>query len=164
MQKAPKVEVAEIESLLRGDILFVTPGLFWLMLGAFALAAIVHMLYFKEFAYITCDAESARTQGFNAGRWEMAFYLIAGIVIAFATHMVGDLYVFGFLIVPPVAALLLVRRVKHVFLVAVLIGLLSPPAGLYLAFAYDLPSSPAIVAVASIVLGLAWLVSIIRSR
>jgi ABC-type Mn2+/Zn2+ transport system permease subunit len=164
MQKAPKVEVAEIETLLRGDILFVTPALFWLMLGAFVVAAAVHILFFKEFAYISFDAESARTQGFNAGRWEMVFYLIAGIVISFATHMVGDLYVFGFLIVPAVAARLLVRRVKHVFVVAVLIGLLSPPVGLFLAFAFDLPSSPAIVAVASMVLGLSWLASIIRSR
>jgi ABC-type Mn2+/Zn2+ transport system permease subunit len=162
MQKAPKVEVAEIENLLRGDILFVTPELFWLMVGAFVLAMAVHLLFFKEFTYISFDAESARTQGFNAGAWEMAFYVIAGIVIAFATHMVGDLYVFGFLIIPPVAAMLLVRRVTHIFLVAVLIGLLSPPVGLYLAFAYDLPSSPAIVGVASVVLGLAWVVNLLR--
>jgi ABC-type Mn2+/Zn2+ transport system permease subunit len=162
MQKAPKVEVAEIENLLRGDILFVTPELFWLMVGAFVLAMAVHLLFFKEFTYISFDAESARTQGFNAGAWEMAFYVIAGIVIAFATHMVGDLYVFGFLIIPPVAAMLLVRKVRHIFLVAVLIGLLSPPLGLYLAFAYDLPSSPAIVGVASVVLGVAWVVNLLR--
>jgi ABC-type Mn2+/Zn2+ transport system permease subunit len=164
MQKAPKVEVAEIENLLRGDILFVTPELFWLMVGAFVLAMAVHLLFFKEFTYISFDAESARTQGFNTGAWEMAFYMIAGIVIAFATHMVGDLYVFGFLIIPPVAAMLLVRKVTHIFLVAVLIGLLSPPLGLYLAFAYDLPSSPAIVGVASVVLGVAWVVNLLRRR
>jgi ABC-type Mn2+/Zn2+ transport system permease subunit len=60
--------------------------------------------------------------------------------------------------------MLLVRRVKHIFLVAVMIGLFSPPIGLYLAFAFDLPSSPAIVAVAAIVLAFSWLVNIIRSR
>src|SRR5512142_1755593 len=53
LQKAPKVETSEIESLLRGDILFVTPDLFFLMLGAFVFAAVVHLLFYKEFTYIS---------------------------------------------------------------------------------------------------------------
>lgn len=164
MQKAAKVEVAEIENLLRGDILFVTPGLFYLMAGAFVAASAAHLLFFKEFTYISFDAETARTQGFNAAGWEIAFYLIAGVVISFATHMVGDIYVFGFLVIPPVAAMLLVRRVAGIFIVSVLIGLLAPPVGLYCAFLFDLPSSPAIVGVASVVLGGAWIVSVVRKR
>jgi len=164
MQKTPKVEVAEIENLLRGDILFVTPGLFYLMIGAFVAAMAAHLLFFKEFTYVSFDPETARTQGFNAGRWDMAFYLIAGMVISFATHMVGDIYVFGFLVVPPVAAMLLARKVSRIFMISVAIGLFSPPAGLFLAFLFDLPSSPAIVGVASCVLFVAWVVSLFRRR
>jgi ABC-type Mn2+/Zn2+ transport system permease subunit len=164
MQKSPKVEVAEIENLLRGDILFVTPEQFYLMLVAFVVAMALHLLFFKEFTYISFDAETARTQGFRAGAWEMGFYLLAGVVIAFATHMVGDIFVFGFLVVPPVAAMLLARRVGHIFLISTLIGLLSPPLGLYLAFVEDFPSSPAIVAVASIILAAAWVTSVIRRK
>lgn len=164
LQKTPKVEVAEIENLLRGDILFVTPELFYLMAGAFVVAMALHLMFFKEFSYISFDAETARTQGFNAAAWEMGFYLLAALVISFATHMVGDIYVFGFLVVPPVAAMLLTRKVSHIFLISALIGFLSPPIGLYLAFVFDLPSSPAIVGVASIVLGGAWGVSLVRRR
>ena len=164
MQKAAKVEVSEIENLLRGDILFVTPGLFLLMAGAFVAASVAHLLFFKEFTYISFDAETARTQGFNAAGWEIAFYVIAGVVISFATHMVGDIFVFGFLVVPPVAAMLLVRRVSAIFIVSVLIGLLSPPVGLYCAFLFDLPSSPAIVGVASVILAAAWIASLVRKR
>ncbi len=40
MQKAPKVEAAEIENLLRGDILFVTTETFWPMVGAFVVGAV----------------------------------------------------------------------------------------------------------------------------
>ena len=164
MQKAAKVEVAEIENLLRGDILFVTPELFTLMAVAFVAAGAAHVLFYKEFTYISFDAETARTQGFNAAGWEIAFYLIAGVVISFATHMVGDIFVFGFLVIPPVAAMLLVRRVTAIFVVSVLIGLLAPPVGLYCAFLYDLPSSPAIVGVAAAVLGGAWIASVVRKR
>ncbi|MBK7259339.1 MAG: metal ABC transporter permease [Ignavibacteriae bacterium] len=162
MQKTPHVEAAEIENLLRGDILFVTPELFWLMAGAFVFAMAGHLLFFKEFIFVTFDAETAATQGYRARAWEMVFYLIAGVVISFATHMVGDLFVFGFLVVPPVTAMLLTRSVKGIFVLSVLIGLLAPVVGLVLAFVFDFPASPAIVGVASVVMGAAWLVSLVR--
>ena len=94
----------------------------------------------------------------------MVFYLIAGVVISFATHMVGDLFVFGFLVVPPVTAMLLTRSVKVIFVLSVLIGLLAPVVGLLLAFAFDFPASPAIVGVASVVLGASWLWSLFVRR
>ncbi len=164
MQKTPKVEAAEIENLLRGDILFVTPELFYLMLGAFVVAMAIHLLFFKEFTYITFDAETARTQGFNAGLWEMAFYVTAGVVIAFATHMVGDVLVFGFLVLPPVTGMLLARRVRGIFLVSVVLGTVCPVVGLFLAFLFDLPASPTIVGVAFVALVVAWVVSLFRGR
>ena len=163
-QKAARVEAAEVETLLRGDILFVTPELFYMMLGAFAIAMPVYLLFFKEFSYVAFDPEMAATQGYRTGFWDTLFYLLAGGVIAFATHMVGDLMVFGSLVLPPVTAMLLVRRVKTIFLLASLIGAATPVAGLLLAFRYDLPSSPAIVAVLFAVLAVAWLVSLARAR
>jgi len=164
MQKTPKVEVSEIENLLRGDILFVTPELFYPMLGVFVVAMTVHLLFFKEFTYISFDAETARTQGFRAGFWEMLFYVIAAGVISVATHMVGDIFVFGFLVVPPVTAMLLMRRVRSIFLLSVLIGLATPAVGLFLAFVFDFPSSPTTVALASVVLAAGWCVSVARGR
>jgi ABC-type Mn2+/Zn2+ transport system permease subunit len=164
MQKAQRVEVAEIENLLRGDILFVTPELFLLMAVAFVVALSLHLLFFKELTYISFDPETARTQGFAAAGWDLAFYLIAAVVIAFATHMVGDLFVFGFLVVPPVTAMLLTRKVRWIFIVSVLVGVLAPIVGLVLAFVLDVPASPAIVGFASVVMGGAWLWSVLMKR
>jgi manganese/iron transport system permease protein len=78
--------------------------------------------------------------------------------------MVGDLLVFGFLVLPSVTALLLTHRVAMVFAVAVVIGALAPVAGLYLAFRLDLPSSPAIVGVAFLILVVVWLQAAVRGR
>lgn len=164
MQKTPMVEVSEIENLLRGDILFVTPELFYLMLGVFVIAMAVHLLFFKEFTYISFDAETAETQGFRSSFWEGLFYTIAAVVISVATHMVGDIFVFGFLVVPPVAAMLLARRVKMIFLLSAIIGAVCPLIGLFLAFVFDFPSSPIIVAVASLVLLLAWVRSVAANK
>ena len=162
LQKAPKVEAAEIESLLRGDVLYVTPELFWLMAGAFVVAMTVNLLFFKEFSYIAFDAGTASAQGYRAGWWELGFYLMAGAVIAFATHMVGDLLVFGFLVLPAVTGMLAVRSVRGIYITATAIGALAPIAGLILAFRFDLPSSPAIVGVAFAVLAGVWCVWLVR--
>lgn len=164
MQKTPRVEVAEVENLLRGDILFVTPELFFLMLAGFAVALAVHLLFFKEFTFVTFDADTAAAQGYRAGVWELVFYLIAGMVISLATHMVGDLFVFGFLVVPAVTAMLLSRSVKWIFLISVFIGVVAPVIGLYAAFLLDVPASPAIVGIASVGLGAAWLWGIVVRR
>jgi manganese/iron transport system permease protein len=94
----------------------------------------------------------------------MVFYLVAGVVIAFATHMVGDLFVFGFLVVPAMAGMLLSRKVGTIFAIAVIIGVVAPILGLFVAFWYDFPSSPAIVGVACAIVALAWLGSIVRRR
>jgi iron/zinc/copper transport system permease protein len=78
--------------------------------------------------------------------------------------MVGDIFVFGFLVIPPVAAMLLANRVRSIFVTSAIIGAVSPVIGLYLAFEFDFPSSPIIVAVASMVLLVAWVrTTIMRS-
>jgi ABC-type Mn2+/Zn2+ transport system permease subunit len=76
--------------------------------------------------------------------------------------MVGDTFVFGFLVVPAITALLIAKHVRSIYLVVGLIGILAPAAGLILAFILDFPASPMIVAVASFLLGVAWLVSLFR--
>jgi ABC-type Mn2+/Zn2+ transport system permease subunit len=162
LQKTPKVEASEIEGLLRGDILFVTPELFYLMLGASVAVLGTFFLFRKEFAFISVDAETASTQGYRVTFWELLFYLAAGLVISFGTHMVGDIFVFGFLVIPPMAALLLVRNVRGIVAISAIIGAVAPVVGLVLAFILDFPASPAIVGVAALVLGAAWVTSVVR--
>jgi ABC-type Mn2+/Zn2+ transport system permease subunit len=164
MQKSARVEVAEIENLLRGDILFVTPELFTMMLAGFVIAAGVYLLFFKEFTFVAFDPDTAAAQGYRARVWETVFYLMAGTVISLATHMVGDLFVFGFLVIPPVTALLLTQNVKAIVLISVLIGIIAPLIGLFVAFLLDVPASPAIVGVASVGLAAAWLWSVAVPR
>jgi ABC-type Mn2+/Zn2+ transport system permease subunit len=65
-------------------------------------------------------------------------------------------------VAPPVAAMLLMKNVRSIFIASVAIGAVSPIIGLFLAFEYDFPSSPAIVAVASVILGVSWLVNMIK--
>jgi zinc transport system permease protein len=164
LQKSPRVEASEVDNLLRGDILFVTPELFFLMAVVFVATVFVHFLYSKQFTFVTFDAETAAAQGIDARRWESVFFVTAAVAISVATHLVGDLFVFGFLVIPPVTALLLGARVRQIFAISAILGAILPFLGLYLAFVIDVPASPAIVAGAAVVLALAWVVRLIRGK
>ena len=162
LQKSPRVEVSEVDNLLRGDILFVSPDLFVILLIVFVAMVILHLLFYRQFSSVTFDAETATAQGMIAGVWDSVLYMTAAVAIAVATHLVGDVFVFGFLVVPPVTGLLLARRVKQVFAFSVAVGAIAPALGLFLAFVIDVPASPMIVAVASVFLVAAWLIRATR--
>jgi ABC-type Mn2+/Zn2+ transport system permease subunit len=162
LQKAPRVEAAEVENLLRGDILFATPGLFLFTLILSAAVLAVMALFARPFTFIALDPETAEAQGYRARRWDLSFYLLTALVVAAATHLVGDLFVFAFLVVPPVSGLLLARRVSGIVAVAALLGVVCPIAGLVLAFIADVPATPAIVAVAVACLCASWIVNRLR--
>jgi ABC-type Mn2+/Zn2+ transport system permease subunit len=162
IQKSPKAEVSEIENLLRGDILFVTPEQFHLMLVVFAVIMLIHFLFRKEFIFVSFDAETARAQGFRSRAWELFFYITVGLVISVATRMVGDIFVFAFLVIPAVAGILLARKVTSIFILSVIVGFLSPIIGLYLAFKFDFPAGPIDVVVAFIIVTIAWVVRTVR--
>jgi hypothetical protein len=73
-------------------------------------------------------------------------YLTLGLAIASATRAMGVLLVFAFLIVPAMTARLLAHRMRSLFTLAALLGGLSVPLGLYLAFRFDLPTGSAVAA------------------
>lgn len=162
IQKSPAAEVSEIESILKGDILMVTGEQLYLMLSVFILIMAIHLLFYKEFIFVSLDAETAATQGFRAHVWELLFYLTVGITISVATRIVGDVFVFSFLIIPAVAAMLFAKRVFSIFVAAMVFGIISPIIGLYLAFVFDFPAGPTAVATVFIILIISWIISRIK--
>lgn len=157
IQKSPAAEVSEIEAILKGDILFVTANQFYLLLGVFLVILILHLVFFKAFIFVSFDAETASTQGFRAQWWELFFYLTVGVAVSVATRIVGDVFVFGFLVIPAVTAILIARNVRNVFLLSVLFGAIPPILGLYLAFKLDFPAGPTTVAAAFLMLLASWI-------
>ncbi|MBI5463878.1 MAG: metal ABC transporter permease [Ignavibacteriales bacterium] len=158
IQKSPASEVSEIEAILKGDLLFITQHQLSLLIATAAVLLFIHLLFQKEFIFVSFDSETATTQGFKAGRWEMLFYATIGIAISVATRIVGDVFVFGFLVIPAVTATLLARKVRSIFWLSTLVGALPPIIGLYLAFKLDLPAGPTAVATASAMLAVSWII------
>ncbi|HET7462012.1 MAG TPA: metal ABC transporter permease, partial [Longimicrobium sp.] len=117
---------------------------------------LVHLLFYKEFLFVSFDRETARTLGYRVGAWNLLLYLTLGLVIAFAMQFAGVMLVFNFLVLPAVTGLLLGRGMAGVFAWSVASALLAALIGFTLSVPYDLPTGPAIIGVSGALALLAW--------
>jgi ABC-type Mn2+/Zn2+ transport system permease subunit len=148
IQKSPVADVSEVESILKGDILFINQTEF-LILGAILIFTIsIFLIFQKQLKFVTFDPESASAHGINSKAWLLIFYSIVGTGISLTTRFVGDVFAFAYLIIPSSIGLLLATKVNNVFLISVLVGALVPPVSIYIAFKFDFSSGPTAVVVA----------------
>jgi len=145
IQKSPIAEVAEIESILKGDILFIGSQEFFTLFTILVVIAFIFTLFSKQLKFVTFDADTAAAHGLNDRLWLLIFYITVGIGISLTTRFVGDVFTFAFLILPASIAILLAKRIINVFLYSIIIGALVPPIAIYFAFMLDVSSGPTAV-------------------
>ena len=145
IQKSPTAEVAEIESILKGDILFIGTQEFYTLLIILVIILLIFSLFSKQLKFVTFDADTASAHGINDRFWILLFYLTVGIGISLTTRFVGDVFTFAFLILPASTAILIAKRVIHIIIYSILIGAIIPPLAIYFAFVLDISSGPTAV-------------------
>jgi ABC-type Mn2+/Zn2+ transport system permease subunit len=150
IQKSPISDTSEIESILKGDILFITQKEFFALVVILVFTLSIFAIFQKQLKFVTFDAESASAHGINSKKWLLIFYLVVGTGISLTTRFVGDVFVFAYLIIPSSIGILLAKRVKNVFIIAMLVGAIVPPISIYLAFKFDFSSGPTAVVVSFI--------------
>ncbi len=144
---------AHMVNLLKGDILATTtPGLS-LMAGIFGPVVLVLMVFRKEFLLVSFDRDLAVVFGKHVRLWDSLLYLMIGITLSLGVMTAGPLVTFGFLVLPPLTARLVTRRMLSFSLAAGGLGATMAFAGFYCAYRFDMPLGPAEVALASLVLG-----------
>ena len=141
---------------LSGNILGITHADTLVLAAVSVPVLLLHLVFYKEFLFVSFDPETARTLGYHVTRWNLLLYLTLGLVIAFAMQFAGVMLVFNFLVLPAVTGMLLARTMAGIFAVAVASGLLASVAGFVLSVPFDLPSGPAIIAMSGVLALLAW--------
>jgi zinc transport system permease protein len=145
-------EAHEVNDLLYGNAVAVPPAQIIIMAGTATVIFVIHALFAKEFMFVSFDPDMARTLGYRTKVWNLLLFLTIGAAISVATRAIGALPVFGFMIIPPAAALLLASRTRAVFALAVVIALLSAALGYYVSFVFSLPTGASMVLVAALFL------------
>ena len=149
---------------LQGNILGITRRDTLVLLGVTVPVLLLHLLFYKEFLFVSFDRETARTLGYHVRVWNLLLYLTLGLVIAFAMQFAGVILVFNFLVLPAVTGLLVARSMAGTFLWSVLAGAVAAVVGFSLSVPWDLPSGPAIIAVSGVLAAIAWLVRLAQRR
>ncbi|MCP4050005.1 MAG: metal ABC transporter permease, partial [bacterium] len=144
-----KNPVAEARGLniFAGNLLYMNVNeLIIISLAAFFIF-LLHLIFHKEFMFISFDKETALTTGLKANQIDFLLYLSIGILISLTMKTSGIIFVFGSLIIPPMTALIFARKASTVLWVSPVLAIISVISGFLIAYLNDLPVSPAIIGV-----------------
>jgi ABC-type Mn2+/Zn2+ transport system permease subunit len=133
--------------LLYGNVLAVSYRHAIVLLALAIAVVLLHVLFGSRFLLVTLDAEAAQVAGVRTRLWSLALNLLIGVAAATTVHEIGALLTFALLTLPPMASLLIARRIRTVFALSALIAVAAVCLGLFAAFYLDLPPGPASVAV-----------------
>ena len=147
-----------LEDILLGQVLGVSLGDLYVTAALAGVVLAVVLGLHKELVFASFDPDGASVVGLPTEKLEYLLLALLSVVVVLALQAVGVILVISMLITPAAAALLIVRNFVRAMATAVLIGVSSAVAGLYLSFYYNLPSGPvmALVATGFFVLAVAW--------
>ena len=146
------IHILQAFSILWGNILSLTQWDLLLVVGVSLAILGVVFFFFKEIQAILYDREVALAVGLPEKEFYYLIVFILGLSIAVSMRMIGALLVDAFVLLPAMAATLISRSLKQLFLFSSLFGLVSGMAGLYLAFLFDIPASSMIILSASLII------------
>jgi ABC-type Mn2+/Zn2+ transport system permease subunit len=139
---------AHLVNLLKGDITTTQGGYVTLLAAVYGTLVLALLAFRKELLLVSFDRELATVFGRSVALWDGLLYLLIGITISLGVMTAGPLVTFGFLVVPPLVARLLVRRMLVFSLVASCVGAATAFVGFWGAYRWDLPLGPSQVATA----------------
>ena len=164
ISKAPHGE-ADISEVLFGSLFTVTTQQIMIMAGVFGLIGVVHFIFRRKFFELTEKFENHQVERIGVfNLWNFIFYLSIGLAIVLAVRAGGVIPVFSYIVVPPVAAILLTQRNAGLVLIAMLISVAGSFFGIYLSTQFDFPAGSSVVAALGGIFLLASMVRLAKGR
>ncbi|HEU5126004.1 MAG TPA: metal ABC transporter permease [Verrucomicrobiae bacterium] len=137
----------ELQRTLVGDLLTVTPGEIWKTAALYAVIALVHFVFRKQFIALSFNHAEAEASGLSVRFWDFLFYALFGLIVTSFVQVGGVLMVFSYLIVPAACGTYLAASLPVRLAIGWGVATLASIAGLYGSFRFDLPTGAAIVCV-----------------
>lgn len=104
---------------------------------AAAIALVGVIVFYRAFLVMTFDVSLASMLGLRPGLAQAALLALLAISIVSSFQSVGNLLVFAFLIAPPAAASLVVRRVPTIMVTSIALGGLATLVGILVSYHHD---------------------------
>lgn len=146
----------EVLNLLKGEVIALSRGELQLLAGVFGLVFVAMLMFRREFLLTSFDRDLAFLLKGRQVIWDVLLYLLAGLIIAFGVIMAGPLLIFGFLVLPALAAKPLVSRMSSFLTLSAVLGLVMAFFGFYSSVSLDLPLGPTDVTLGCCLIFLAY--------
>lgn len=147
-------EVQDVQSILFGSAVAVSPGDFHLLVAVAAAVLLLHVWWRRGFLQASFDPEGAAVRGVPVRMLEAVLLASLAVSISVATRILGALPVFAFSVLPALAAVRVCASVPRAMVVATALGAAAGFAGYVAAFLWELPvGASQTLCAAAIVLG-----------
>ncbi|HEY9875876.1 MAG TPA: metal ABC transporter permease [Candidatus Obscuribacterales bacterium] len=149
----------DLENLLFGDILGVTPTDVWRTGIITVIVLLLVKLFYKQLLFYTFDPLGAEAMGLPVNLLHIG--LMAGITLTIVASMqtVGVVLVISLLVGPGITAYLLVKELHLMMALGAIFGASASISGVYSSYYLNIPSGPAIVLVSFLLFLVALLFS-----
>lgn len=140
----PQLELAEA---LFGDISKVALGDGLIAVVISVLIFIILKKIYKGLVLGIVSEDLAVASGIRLRKLDLLFLLLVAAIVAIGIKVIGTLLMGALVIVPATAAKNFSRSLKNYSSLSIVFGLISAPAGVYLARIFDLPPGPIVILV-----------------
>ncbi|MDE2481547.1 MAG: metal ABC transporter permease [bacterium] len=153
----------DLQSFLFGDILGVSRGDLWLILGLAIAIAVATVVMFRSLLYTSFDPVVAEASGIHAGTVEYVLLVMLALTIIVSLQAVGIVLVAALLVTPAAAAYQLTARFAPMMWLSAVLGVTSTVGGLYLSYFFRSSSGATIVLLATVLFFVALGVKNVRA-
>lgn len=136
----------EILNLLKGEVISLSKDELKLLAVVYGVIYLALVLFRREFLLNSFDRDLSFLLTGGSSQWSFWLYVLCGFCIAVGVIMAGPLLVFGFMVLPPLAARTMAWGMSSFLGLSSLIGVLIAVFGFYLSVRLDLPLGPTDVA------------------
>jgi len=134
-----------VEGLLFGSLLAVSPEALQVILGVCAVVLLLFFLFGPRLAYATFDPELATLSGVPVGVLEYGLLAMTALVVVVGVKTVGVVLVSAFVVIPAATANLLGRSLAGIAAIAVLLGVSGTAFGLFASYHLNVATGATII-------------------
>ncbi|WP_257202359.1 anchored repeat-type ABC transporter permease subunit [Corynebacterium cystitidis] len=153
---------ASLSSFLFGSITGVTNTDIWIaaIVGTLIVAVIVGLS--RELTAVALDRETARAMNLPVFVLDLVLYLAVTFAVVISVRTIGNILVLALLVTPAATARLLTNKLSTMMWMATAIGAIGSLAGIYFAWAIDLPAGATIVLTITLIFAVTWFLTTVR--
>lgn len=154
----------QLKRTLIGEVLLVRPRDVLIALGLYAVGGAIHFACRRSFLMISFEPEKAAVEGVRIAWWDLAFYVLFGLVVTTFVQIGGVLLTFSFLIIPAVCASYLANGLTARLWTAWIVAVAGGALGVGASYQLDLPTGASVVCALGTLLLVAPMIGSMRRR